>query len=238
MLLAYLILVRGPGPAPTLKVLWERERSIIVPFSVSLLLTGSSLAVAIFPLTIVMALKLRWLFISSVLLVFIWPFLQLVEVDSIRRVVAFLTALPSMDIMAMVQADHSGALRVMPLIIFLQSASLGDPSVWFGGGYEAISHYIQGNLIGVAKDVAVAGFIPGYVMICGIFGTVLFCHAFLFRFMNRDTLPLILMWFPILANSAWNSQIFWFTLVLLRAVHYFSRASWSSASRVAGRDGL
>ncbi|MDR6192736.1 signal transduction histidine kinase [Agrobacterium pusense] len=238
MLLAYLILVRGPGPAPTLKALWERERSIIVPFSVSLLLTGSSLAVAIFPLTIVMALKLRWLFISSVLLVFIWPFLQLVEVDSIRRVVAFLTALPSMDIMAMVQADHSGALRVMPLIIFLQSASLGEPSVWFGGGYEAISHYIQGNLIGVAKDVAVAGFIPGYVMICGILGTVLFCHAFLFRFMNRNTLPLILMWFPILANSAWNSQIFWFTLVLLRAVHYFSRASWSSASHVAGRGGL
>ncbi|WP_250957973.1 hypothetical protein [Rhizobium sp. CG5] len=236
-LLAYLILARWNGPAPSVGMIWRREKSTILAFAVSLLLTGSSLAVAILPLTIVMALRLRWLLVGSVILALAWPFLQTVEVESIHRVIAFLTALPSMDITAMVHADHSGALRVMPLIIFLQSASLGDPSVWFGGGYEAITHYIQGNLVGVAKDVAVAGFIPGYVMVCGIFGAALFCHAFLFRFMNRQTMPLILLWIPILANSAWNSQIFWYSLVLLRAVYHFSQQPSSPRQPVIARFG-
>jgi hypothetical protein len=189
-----------------------------------LILTGSSLAVGILPLTIVMALRLRWLLVGIAILTLSWPLLLAVELESVHRLIAFLTALPSMDIMAMVQADHSGALRVMPLILFLQSASLSDLSVWFGGGYEAIAYYVQGNLIGMAKDAAVAGFIPGYVMITGIAGATLFCHAYLFRFLNAQTLPLLLLWIPTLSNSAWNSQIFWYSLVLLRAVYAFSNA--------------
>jgi hypothetical protein len=234
-LLAYLILARRDGPAPSVAQLWRAEKPTLVAFTISLILTGSSLAVAILPLTIVMALRLRWVAVGCVVLVFAWPYLQTVEIESIRRVIAFLTALPSMDIMSMVQADHSAALRVMPLIIFMQTATLSDPSVWFGGGYDDITHYIQGHLVGVAKDVAAAGFIPGYVMICGIVGAALFCHAYLFRFLNRQTLPLILLWIPILANCAWNSQIFWYSLALLRAVHYFSQLPSSSGHPVAAR---
>ncbi|MCQ2003194.1 hypothetical protein [Rhizobium sp. NRK18] len=234
-LLSYLILQRRGGPVPSLAVTWRQNRLVIMAFSVSVLLTGSSLAIAILPLTIVMSLRLRWIVTGFGLLALSWPFLQTVELESIHRLVAFMTALPSLDIMAMVQADHSGALRVMPLILFLQTARIGDLSVWFGGGYDAITYYVQGHLIGVAKDVAVAGFIPGYVMISGLVGTALFCHAYLFRFLNRDTLPLILLWCAVLSNSAWNSQVFWYSLVLLRAVHHFSQPPASSLRTFSGR---
>ncbi|MCO5161151.1 MAG: hypothetical protein M9939_08450 [Mesorhizobium sp.] len=236
-LLSYLVLSRRNRPAPGLRRLWRDEKWTLLAFAVPVVLTGSSLAVAILPLTLVMALKWRWLAAGGLILVFAWPFLATVEIDSVQRLVAFLTALPSMDIMAMVHADHSAALRVMPLIIFLQSATLRDASVWFGGGYEAISFYIRGNLVGVAGDVAAAGFVPGYVMVCGIFGTVLFCHAYLFRLLNRETAPLMLLWIPVFANSAWNSQIFWYSLVLLRAVHHFSRPPSPFPPRVAARYG-
>ncbi|MAY64094.1 MAG: hypothetical protein CML29_17965 [Rhizobiales bacterium] len=221
-LLAYLILKRWNGPAWTLGEVWQREKRALAAFTISLILSGSSLAVGILPLTILMALRLRWLMVGFAILVVSWPFLETVEADSIHRLVAFITALPSLDIMALVQADHSGALRVMPLIIFLQSAKIGDVSVWLGGGYEAINYYIQGRLIGVGEDASAAGFIPGYVMICGIIGSFLFCHTFILRFVNGQTIPLILLWVIILANSAWNSQIFWYTLIILRAVHHFS----------------
>ncbi|WP_339760464.1 hypothetical protein [uncultured Hoeflea sp.] len=236
-MLSYLLLMRRSGAAPSLGAIWRQHRTTIAAFGVSVLLTGSTLAVAILPLTIVMALRLRWMLAATLLLVLTWPFLQTVELESIRRMVAFLTALPSMDIMALAQADHSGALRVMPLIIFLQSASLGNPDVWFGGGYDAITYYIQGHLIGVAKNVASAGFIPGYVMVCGIFGAALFCHAYLFRFLNALTLPLVLLWILVLANSAWNSQIFWYSLVLLRTVYHFGQMSPAFRRHIQGRTG-
>jgi hypothetical protein len=85
--------------------------------------------------------------------------------------------------------------------------------------------------VGVGEDAAMAGFIPGYIMITGIIGTVLFLRAYMFRFASLQTLPLILLWIPAVANSAWNSQIFWYSLLLLRAVHHFTSAT--SAGRNA-----
>lgn len=230
-MLSYLILSRRGGAVLSLRDLWRREKWVLVAFAVAQALTGSSLAAALLPLTIVLALQMRWLAACCGLLMVAWPFLQSVELESVRRLVGFLTALPTMDIMALVQADQSGAVRVMPLLLFLQSASLDDPSVWFGGGYQAINQYVQGNLVGVGDDVAMAGFIPGYIMITGIIGTALFLRAYMFRFASLQTLPLILLWIPAVANSAWNSQIFWYSLLLLRAVHHFTSAT--SAGRNA-----
>jgi hypothetical protein len=227
-LLAYLILSRRGGPALSLQDLWRREKWVLVAFAITQALTGSSLAAALLPLTIVLALRMRWIAACCTLLMVAWPFLQSVELESVRRLVGFLTALPTMDIMALVQADQSGAVRVMPLLLFLQSASLGDPTVWFGGGYQVVNQYVQGHLVGVGEDVAMAGFVPGYIMITGVIGTALFLRAYMFRFANFQTLPLILLWIPALANSAWNSQIFWYSLLLLRAVHHFNNASFAS----------
>lgn len=224
-LLAYLILARRGGSALSLRDLWRREKWVLVSFAVCQVLTGSSLAVALLPLTIVLALRVRWIAGCALLLIMTWPFLQSVELESIRRLVGFLTALPTLDIMALVQADQSGAVRVMPLILFLQSASLDDPSVWFGGGYQSVNQYVQGRLVGAGEDAAMAGFIPGYIMITGIVGTAFFLRAYLLRFANFQTLPLILLWGPVVGNSAWNSQIFWYSLLLLRAVYYFTNAS-------------
>lgn len=224
-LLAYLILARRGSPALGVKQLWHREKRVLTAFAISLMLTGSSLAAALLPLTIILALSARWILVCGLLLVLAWPFLQAVELESVYRLVGFLTALPTMDISALVQADQSGAVRIMPLLLFLQSASLGDASVWFGGGYQAISQYLQGRLVGVGEDVAMAGFIPGYVMITGIFGTALFLRAYILRFASLHTLPLLLLWVPALGNSAWNSQLFWYSLFLLRAVHHFTTPS-------------
>lgn len=235
-LLAYLILARRGGPALSLRDLWRREKWVLVAFAVTQVLTGSSLAAALLPLTIVLALQLRWLMACCGLLVVAWPFLQSVEVESVRRLVGFLTALPTLDIMALVQADQSGAVRVMPLLLFLQSASLDNPTVWFGGGYQVVNQYIQGNLVGAGEDAAMAGFIPGYIMITGITGTALFLRAYMFRFASMETLPLLLLWIPALASSAWNSQIFWYSLLLLRAVHHFT--SVTSGSRNAYMGGV
>jgi hypothetical protein len=232
-MLSYLILARRGGPALSLRDLWRREKWVLVAFTACQVLTGSSLAVALLPLTIVLALSVRWIAGCAVLLIMVWPFLQSVELESVHRLQSFLTALPTMDIMALVQADQSGAVRVMPMILFLQSASLNDPSVWFGGGYQIVNQYVQGRLVGVAEDAAMAGFIPGYIMITGIIGTALFFRAYLIRFANLQTLPLILLLGPAVGNSAWNSQIFWYSLLLLRAVHHFTKSSPAGSSALA-----
>lgn len=222
-LLAYLILSRRDGAPVDIRQLWREEKWTILPFAISIILTGSTLGIAILPLTLLLSLRLRWVAIGATGLWLFWTALQSVETEAVRRLVAFMTALPSMDIAALAEAEHSGAVRVMPLLIFLERASLDDLSVWFGGGYDAVAYYVRGAMIGVSADAAMAGFIPGYIMISGLIGTALFCHAFLGRFLNLQTLPLILLWFLIFGNAAWNSQLFWYGLMLIRMVHHFSR---------------
>lgn len=222
-LLTYLILSRHNGAPTDFRQLWREEKWTILPFAISIILTGSTLGIAILPLTLLLSLRLRWMAIGAAGLWLFWKALQSVELDAVRRLVDFMTALPSMDIGVLAEAEQSGAVRVMPLLIFIERASLDDPSVWFGGGYDAVAYYVRGALIGVSADAAMAGFVPGYIMICGLIGTALFCHAFLGRFLSLQTLPLILLWFLIFGNAAWNSQLFWYGLMLIRMVHHFGR---------------
>ncbi len=231
-MLAYLLLSRRDGRPPSIGQLWREEKSVLLAFFVSGALTGSTLAVGAMALTVLLALRLHWSVAGVAVLFFFWPLLLLVEIESVKRLTAFLMALPSMDILTISGADHSGAVRLMPLILFLQQMDLSAPSVWFGGGYEAIAFYVRGMMIGVDPDAAMAGFIPGYVMVCGFFGAALFLYAFVGRFLNRKTFPLVLLWILLLATSAWNTQIFWFSLMLIRAVHHFSKAGHAQSGSV------
>ena len=218
-MLAYLLLARNKNEIG-FRELIGRDKLLVVAFLISTGLTGSAIGIIAALLALLLAMSRARILVAAGLLFLAWPALLSIDFPAIQRSSAFLAALPTMDIPALVEADQSGAMRVMPILLFLDKADPTALEFWFGGGLGAIASYVQGELVGAGELVA-AGFIPGYIVAFGVIGTLLFLWAFLFRFVVEATLPIVLLWVILLATSAWNSQIFWYGLMLVRAVHEF-----------------
>lgn len=219
-MLTYLLIVRKWGNRKGLADTLIKDIRVVGAFCVSVGLSGSATGLIGALFAILLSLAKRQIIIFAAILMLVWPMLTAIEVSSLQRALAFINALPIMDISTVVETDQSGAMRVMPLLIFLNKTSVFDISFWLGGGFGAISAYIEGDLVGAGDKVG-AGFIPGYVMAFGVFGTVLFLYAFVFRFLERFTLPIFILWLILLSTSPWNSQLFWYGLMLLRIAYHF-----------------
>lgn len=220
-MLVYLLLAQLTRQADSPMALLKQHRAVLSAFLLSIGLSGSALAAFCAPLVILLSLSKRWVLFLAIVLLAIWPTLLLIDSEPVRRVLDFMIALPSMDIQTVVEADQSGAIRVMPLLIYLDKVTIAEPAFWLGGGFDEIRRYVQGELIG-AGDAVMAGFIPGYLMAFGIFGTAIFMWSFLFRFITKITFPVVVLWLLIFTTSAWNTQLFWYGLMLLRVTHHFT----------------
>jgi hypothetical protein len=223
-MLAYLMLVSPRGQAPGLISILLRARLPLLAFCISMILTGSALAVLAMPLTVMLSLRLRWMLTASIVALVAWPLLHLLQIEAVQRSLALMSALPSMDIATISDAENSGGLRIIPFLIYLQGLNLDSASAWFGEGLGGIRVLLLGKLPGAATSAG-AGFIPGYMIAFGLIGTALFVAAFIGRFTTSSTLPYVLMWMMFFTSSAWNTQIFWYSLMLLRILHHHLLAS-------------
>jgi len=68
-----------------------------------------------------------------------------------------------------------------------------------------------------------AGIFPGYFIAFGLVGTSLLLLCFMFRFIARETMPVILLFIIFVSPGAWNTQVFWYGLMMIRVVHHYTR---------------
>ena len=231
-LLAYLNLARLGGRATNSIGLLRREKLLIVAFAVSTILSGSTLALIAAPLAIILSFSARWIMLASGALIFSLPLLHVIDAPALQRGLGFLGALPSMEIGTIVDADQSGALRVLPSLLYLEKFQVDQVAFWFGGGLGAVNGYVQGELPG-ADNLVTAGFIPGFLISFGLLGVTLFLWAFIGRFLSLVTAPLVVLWVLLLSTSAWNTQVFWYGLMLLRVVYHYQVIEPALSSRLA-----
>lgn len=222
-MLAYLLLSRRDGRPPSLRQLWRDEKWVLLAFVTSCILSGSSLAIGGLILTILLALRTHWMTIAACSLILAWPVLLAFQFESVERLTAFMEATTHMDLDMIVESDQSASVRIAPMLLFIDQMDIYSPSAWFGAGLGEIASYVRGRIPGVDPDVVMAGFFPGYIISVGFVGTALFLYAFVGRFFNRTTAPFVLLCFVMLSASAWNSQTFWFGLLMLRALHHFQK---------------
>src|SRR5690606_22511332 len=122
--LAYLLLSRKKiGPA-SMREVWRDHRLVACAFLVSILLTGSALGIAALGLTLLLSLRFSWALLVCVVATMLWSFISGLQIDSLQRLLRFLGAIPSLDIDALVEADQSGAVRLMPLFIYLKHVDI------------------------------------------------------------------------------------------------------------------
>lgn len=232
--LAYLTLLRtSPGKRLSPWKLLARERLVVVAFLTSIALSGSALGTVAAPLALIMAFPTRWILIFAAVIVALWPALFFVDSPTVHRALSFIVALPSMDIETLADADHSASVRVMPLILFFQKGISDFGGFIFGMGYDAVGPYFLGDLIGVEEGTT-AGFFPGFLIAYGLIGTSMVLWVFVLRFLRPVTLPFVFLWTILYLVTGWNTQGFWFGLMILRLVHHFTRQGTVAQVKVHG----
>lgn len=220
-LFVYLVLNRaGKDAAISPLRLLLSEWVVVSAFLTSMLLSGSALGALLTPFALILVFKVRWVILFTGLGTLLVPLAHQLEIEALQRALVFIAALHTMDIWELVNADHSGSVRVLPTLVYLNEIAPSTSGFWFGSGISEISHFLAGKLPGVPDEFE-AGFFPGFAIAFGLVGFALVTFALVFRFLHPKTLPFILLWIALFFSSPWNTQLFWYGLMMLRILYHF-----------------
>lgn len=221
-MLGYLALVWLPVPPGALAETRRVRLKVLIAFLVTMLLSGSALATIAIIAVYFLSRSIIWVVLIIVASFLIWPTFLLIDYDPLRRVVLLVSNLGSLDVDQVLQAEHSGGLRIAPLLVYLRDSSMAEAEFWFGYGQNGLDRYFLGQIRGLGDQVA-AGFLPGFAVVYGVILMAAFVWLFAIRQFNRTTAPLIAFWLVFFINSAWNTQVFWYGLIVIQIVWAVSR---------------
>ncbi|TDE33715.1 hypothetical protein [Antarcticimicrobium sediminis] len=217
-MLSYLILSRRDEPDNTAMRFFKNHRRVIIAFLTTMLLSGSALSLMAIAVVLIMWRSIFYAIIVLSLIVLATPFLSPLGGESFQRSFLFLSALPSLNVDLLVAADSSAAVRVVPSILFAQDASISNFSFWFGGGAAELERLVSGRIPGVPDDIIMAGFVPGYLAYYGLVNTMLFVWTFVLYPTNRHNAAISIFWLIFFTTSAWNTQVFWYGLMMIQVI--------------------
>ena len=214
-MLCYLMLTRlpaasgYPGDAP------QTLQKVLIAFLTTMLLSGSSLAAIAIIFVFLLSRSLLWVIVLVTVVSLFWPMVMFIEYEPLKRASLLFSNLGSLDVSTLAGADHSGALRIIPAVIYFNDLAPAELGFWVGYGNDGLTRFFLGRIPGLGDTVTV-GFIPGFMVIYGAISTGLFSWVFVLRQINRTTVPLIGFWAIFMASSAWNTQVFWYGLIVIQ----------------------
>lgn len=217
-MLCYLMLSRQPGPQEPMFT----KQKLWVSFLVTMLLSGSALSAVAIIMVYALSRSTMWLIVIVGVIIFMWPMALQIGFVPLQRAVALAVNFATLDLALVLAADHSGGLRVASLLVYLRDASVLEPGFWFGYGSQGLTQFFLGEIAGAGDRIA-AGFLPGFAVVYGVILMAAFVWLFAIRQFNRTTAPLIAFWLLFFINSAWNTQVFWYGLILIQIVWAVSR---------------
>lgn len=145
-----------------------------------------------------------------------------IPADLVDRAVGVSSAVLTLDYNAVLMADHSGGMRIAPMLVLIDLVELNSIVGLFGNGVDSIGYFLSSYIWGV-EDGFTGG---GLLALWYEYGFITF--LFFVFFTARATAAFkgpsnFLIWFLIVFLSGVNSQMVWLTLILLNSLRYYER---------------
>ena len=214
-MLCYLLLARLPTSLNGPEFAPRNDLKIWGAFLTTMFLSGSSLAAVAVLTVVVFSRSISWSAVICTLSILFWPVVFWIDFEPLQRMVVLISNLKSLDVDQILDAEQSGGIRIAAAIIYLEDASANDLGFWFGYGKDGLARFLQYRIAGLGDTVG-AGFMPGFAIVYGTLITVVFVWIFALSQVNRTTVPLIAFWVIFFFSSAWNTQVFWYCLIVIQ----------------------
>lgn len=180
---------------------------IILPLVLSKLLNKSNMAILV----------------PAVFIVF--PIVLFNNAEELERVYAIGKAAASLQYTAVLSADHSGAMRVAPLIFLSSKVELLSWGGLFGHGVDTVSLFLSDYIGGVEKGTSGGGLLRHWYEY-GFISLLLYIVFTLRASGALTSLPVFIFWFLFIFFAGVNNQYVWLFLILSSSISEFrSRAS-------------
>lgn len=147
--------------------------------------------------------------------------------ETAARVFALLSAALTFEYTLLLEADHSGSLRIAPMFVLAEMVDLNSWQGLFGHGVDTVSGFMSNYIIGVPEGYSGGGMLRIWYE----YGFITF--ALFTVFTMRVSLALnsvsdFLFWALLVFVVGTNNQMVWMYLIIFTSIGYFRRthANW------------
>ena len=146
----------------------------------------------------------------------------LIPGDLVERVFAISSAALTLDYKAVLNADHSGAMRIAPMLVLLSESELFSILGIFGNGVDSVSLFLSDYIWGVAEGTSGGGLLALWYE----YGLIPFLFFVLFTLHTTSALKSpadFLIWFSLIFVASVNSQMVWLAIIQLHTLNFYRK---------------
>lgn len=142
--------------------------------------------------------------------------------EQINRIRSIFEAIATLDYSLILAADHSGGLRIAPMILLYERIELFSFTGLFGHGIDSVSAFMSEFIVGVPE-----GFAAGGTMLLlyeyGSISFVLFLTFSLCAMRLKGKPIFVLYWFLMVVIAGVNGQMIWLAIILFSTLRHFQK---------------
>jgi hypothetical protein len=138
----------------------------------------------------------------------------------VDRAYKFLSAIFTLDSDFILETDHSGALRVVPIMILADLVDVSTFSGLFGNGIDYVSTFLWRYIPGVPQGITGGGMLLVWMEYGFISFMIFIIFSLLATFDSKNLLSLF-FWFILVFMYGINNQIVWLVIMILYLNKYF-----------------
>lgn len=144
------------------------------------------------------------------------------------RAAALALATFTLDYAEVLRADHSGGMRIAPMLVLLDYVEVFSMNGLFGNGIDSVGHFMSRHIWGV-KEGSSGG---GLLVLWYEYGLIAF--LFFMAFTLKATAALkapgnFIVWFMLIFIGGVNNQMVWLAIILLYSLNFYRQ----QAERIA-----
>lgn len=202
---------------------FKSNKKVWLSFFWVMLTSGSGTAIILLGVIFLRYINKRHIIRISLTVVAVLFVFKSVKYEPIDRVYRFTQAIITFDRNAMIEADHSASLRLLPFMVCLDKLDLTTVNGWFGHGIDYVSEIMYREIPGIEEGYASGG----YMLIALEYGFILFliltCFTFRICYDKNNRLQSILLWLMCCFLLGVNIQIAWAFIFLSYTNKFYER---------------
>ncbi len=139
-----------------------------------------------------------------------------------ERAFALSVATLSLDYQEVLRADHSGAMRIAPMLVLTELVEIFSLKGLFGNGVDSVSLFMSDFIMGVHEGHTGGGMLALWYE----YGFVAFLFFVVFTMSVTAALsgPVkFIIWFLLIFLGSLNNQIVWLTIIILFTLRFYDR---------------
>ena len=193
---------------------FKEDRWVWIAFLWTMLTMGSGTAFLFIFIIFSKFISIQNLLYVLILLGVILLSIDLFGSNSFDRIYKLLMAVITLDPKEMLQADNSGALRIVPMIIVANMVNFTTLNGWFGHGIDTTALFLSDNIPSLPEGSTGGAMFQLWYEYGFLIFILFVIFSFLAVYRKKDYISII-FWFLLIFLYGVNSQIVWLTIILL-----------------------